>query len=509
LARKKKTTESNNTTNSVYDDKGSTELSLALGDAFGQIIKRDFGQYVAPPPLVTPTNIIPLDYLLGGGIVSSKPVMLSSTPETGKSTFCFQFSKAFLQKHDNGVVVYLDIEGAGNITQTDDDSISATISRIDSFGLNDNSFQYQPVILTIAGVFDLLEKLASIKQAFEEKLKKEFCIMVIWDSLSATRSSKTDSVEDVNSQIGFKARELTFKLEKFSPLISFKRITFLVVDQVRANLKIALDGPYKPTEKSVGNFNDYRAATSINSLNHLTGQWLYFSKKKNITVADGMGIDGWEVNVTTEKNKYAPSQYTITCIFDKINGFDKFWSEYRFMSEMCPSENKIYKKSEKNLTYPLTIRKSGPQVKLVVFEEKSPDSIIFESKTMYRKDMKDFYNTNDEFQQWFDYAVEISSKNRIVGGLFKCQSTNFIDDDDIVDETAEIISNEDMNQLIDTQNQNSIDTQDQNSIDTQDQNSIDIQDQNIIDTQDQNSIDTQDQNPDPEYLEERKYENLL
>ena len=140
-----------------------------------------------------------------------------------KSTFCFQFSRLFLDSHENGVVVYLDIEGAGNL-QKDDNSITTTVSRIETFGLNDKSFQYQPVILTIGGVFDLLEKLSSIKQAFEEKLKKEFFIMVVWDSLSATRSGKTDVVEDVNSQIGFKARELTFKLEKFSPILLLQRI---------------------------------------------------------------------------------------------------------------------------------------------------------------------------------------------------------------------------------------------------------------------------------------------
>ena len=486
MARKK--TATTVSTNSIQTENASTELSQALGDAFGQVIERDFGSYIAPPPIMTSTGIVPLDYLLGGGLVSSKPIMISSTPETGKSTFCFQFSRLFLDSHENGVVVYLDIEGAGNL-QKDDNSITTTVSRIETFGLDDKSFQYQPVILTIGGVFDLLEKLSSIKQAFEEKLKKEFFIMVVWDSLSATRSGKTDVVEDVNSQIGFKARELTFKLEKFSPMISFKRITFLVVDQVRANLKIALDGPYKPSEKSVGNFNDYRAATSINSLNHLTGQWLYFSKKKTITVADGMGIDGWEINVTTEKNKYAPSQYTITCIFDKINGFDKFWSEYRFISEMCPSENKIYKKLEKNLTYPLNIKKSGPQVKLIVFEEEAPDSIIFESKSMYRKDMKAFYETNDEFHQWFDYAVEVASKQRIIGGLFKCQTLEYVDSESDVADNVEVISDDDMNQLINTQ---------------------ELQ-------QEPQQIMQQELEPDPGYqeptieleLEERQYANLL
>ena len=216
-----------------------------------------------------------------------------------KSTFCFQFSKIFQDAHENGVIVYLDIEGAGNAAGNPE--TTGTISRIVSFGLDLKTFQYQPVILTITGVFDLIEKLAAIKQAFEEKLNKEFYVLFVWDSISATRSSKTDLVEDHNQMIGFRARELTFKLERFSPLIAFKRFTLLIVDQVRANLKNAMD-PYASKEKSVGDFKDYKSSTSINSLNHLTGQWLFFSKKKTITVADGMGIDGWAVDVLTEKN---------------------------------------------------------------------------------------------------------------------------------------------------------------------------------------------------------------
>lgn len=342
-----------------------------------------------------------------------------------KSTFCFQFSKIFQDTHQNGVIVYLDIEGAGNAAESG--SNFGQISRIDSFGLNSKTFQYQPVILDVTGVFNLMEKLADIKQAFEEKLKKEFFVCVILDSLSATRSSKTDAVEDVNQIIGYKARELTFKLEKFSPMIAFKRFTFIVVDQVRANLKNMMD-PYAAKERTVGMFNDMRAATSINSLNHLVGQWLYFSKKKTISAADGLDIDGWEVYITTEKNKNAPSQYTITCVFDKINGFDKFWSEYRFLSEMTPSENKIYKKSEASLKYPLAVISSGAYTHLKVVDPENHKNVLYKSDSMYKKNMKKLYNSDEEFRQWFDYVVEISSQQRIVNGLFKCQNIDTEDE---------------------------------------------------------------------------------
>lgn len=81
MARKK--TEVTSSSNTIRTDLAGTDLTEKLGSAFSAIIKRDFGQYVAPSPIVTPTDIRPLDCLLGGGIVSSKPVMISSTPETG------------------------------------------------------------------------------------------------------------------------------------------------------------------------------------------------------------------------------------------------------------------------------------------------------------------------------------------------------------------------------------------------------------------------------------------
>ena len=87
---RKKTAESNqqSSSNATFNDLAEGALSQKLGEAFNSIIKRDFGQYIAPSPIVTPTGIKPLDYLLGGGIVSSKPVMISSTPETGWKLAC-------------------------------------------------------------------------------------------------------------------------------------------------------------------------------------------------------------------------------------------------------------------------------------------------------------------------------------------------------------------------------------------------------------------------------------
>ena len=81
MARKKQA--ENTTTNTTFEANENEDHTKLLGEAFNQIIARDFGHLRAPSPIVTPTGIIPLDYLLGGGLVSSKPIMICSTPETG------------------------------------------------------------------------------------------------------------------------------------------------------------------------------------------------------------------------------------------------------------------------------------------------------------------------------------------------------------------------------------------------------------------------------------------
>lgn len=174
-------------------------IAEKLSEAFEKIITRDYGFARAPKPYVTPFGIQHLDALLGGGIISSAPVVLSSTPETGKSTFAFQFSKQFQTLYPNSIIVYLDIEGAGNTS-----AVSNSSSRITIFGIDEKRFRYEPVVIDIYGFFHMIETLVDIKKAFESKLQKEFKIMIIWDSIAATSCSKIAEAEDPNKIIGLR-----------------------------------------------------------------------------------------------------------------------------------------------------------------------------------------------------------------------------------------------------------------------------------------------------------------
>lgn len=388
-------------------------LAEKLGLAFENLIVKQYGYAKAPKPYMTPFGIQHLDALLGGGIVSSAPIMLSSTPETGKSTLAFQFSSIFQKLYPNSMIVYLDIEGSGNSS-----NFETGMSRVQIFGIDEKRFRYEPILVDIPVLFTLIENLANIKSMFEEKLQKEFKVLFIWDSIAATPSSKVESSDDPNRTIGVKARQLSFCLEKYGPILAHKRITFMAIDQVRANLVI---DPYAQKEKTIGMWKDYRAATSIQALNHRVAQWLFLSKKAQITPDDGLGINGWFMSLYTEKNKSAPSQEAVMCVFDKRNGLHKFWSEYTFLSEMTPSEKKYYK-DENKLLYPLSIKKAGSYVYLE-FIDPTTGSVQYTSDKFYRKDAHKLYTTSEQFRQAFDYVMTVAVDYRIKQGLFQLKNS--------------------------------------------------------------------------------------
>ncbi len=68
------------------------EYATILKTAFDEIITKKYGHSVPPSPYITPFGIRTVDALLGGGLQSSAPIGISSTPETGKSTISLQFA---------------------------------------------------------------------------------------------------------------------------------------------------------------------------------------------------------------------------------------------------------------------------------------------------------------------------------------------------------------------------------------------------------------------------------
>lgn len=403
-----------------------SESAHLLKQAFDAHIGNKYGGLTPPAPYITPTGIRTLDALLGGGFQSSAPIGISSTPETGKSTISLQFAAAFQRAHQNCVAVYINIEepssDAGDgamvgVTIENNTAYQSIDSRIAAFGIDPNRFNNKPVELNVKQVFDLVRELITIKRKIQEKTGNEFRILIIWDSIAATPSSKDATAEDPNEIIGFKAREMTFNLSKIKLDISMERVSFILIDQVRANMKIESRFQAATNERGVGDFGNYKSATAVSALQHNLRQWIWISKGTKLKPADPLGVDGWIMDVYTEKNKLAPSQFYIPLIFDKKWGVIPHFSEYHFLKEKTKTE-KRYWPNPKKLIYPFCIVTSANSKKLVVIDPSTGNTLYDSGKFMERR-FQERWSEDTEFKHWFDKAVEISIEQRLRAALFR------------------------------------------------------------------------------------------
>lgn len=173
------------------------DIAAELASSFDDFTMDRYGMLNPPSPYVTPTNIRPLDSLLGGGLASSMPVAFSSTPETGKSSIAFQFAKQFLKYHENGIVVYFDIESTASDLEIGKDIVIYQESRSETFGLDDDPrFRYNRRPFTIKDFFEYLEGLLERKRDIQSKTGSEVKILFIVDSITALSYSRLDAAEE-------------------------------------------------------------------------------------------------------------------------------------------------------------------------------------------------------------------------------------------------------------------------------------------------------------------------
>jgi RecA/RadA recombinase len=389
--------------------------SAKLAKAFDMILAKNYGHNVAPAPYLTPSGFgRHVDSVLGGGLTSSLPILFTSSPESGKSTAAFQFCSNFQRSHPNSVIVYLDVETAASGGGINDN----ITSRVEVFGINKEKFLYRPLVITLEEVFQLINDLVEIKKKLENATGNEYQVLFIWDSLAATPLNKETQTDDPNQVIGLRARILTHLLSKYKSMFIMNRITLVIIDQIRSNIQIT--SPFaKKDEKGVGTFTNFKAASNINALQHSISQWIYFSKKTSLFPNDGLMLDGWVLELFTEKNKQAPSHYDIQVVFDKKYGIIPLLSEYHFMGNMSTWEKKITGNKADKLIYPYCVTVEGKSKVIVVYDPKDTKSILVKTEKFTEKNLISLYNSDEKFRAIFELALKYSIQERILKGYFR------------------------------------------------------------------------------------------
>jgi len=141
-----------------------------------------------------------------------------------------------------------------------------------------------------------------------------------------------------------------------------------------------------------------------------------------------------ELNFFTEKNKLAPSQFSVPLVFDKKWGIIPFYSEYLFLKEKTKTERKFW--PTKNLIYPFAINTEGNSRVLTVVDP-TTNNILYKSSKVMESKILERYNTEQEFRYWFDKAVEISVEQRIKMALFRNNPNTIVIQDGIESDIIE------------------------------------------------------------------------
>lgn len=196
------------------------------------------------------------------------------------------------------------------------------------------------------------------------------------------------------------------------------KVTILIIDQIRSNIQI--QSQFAPRdEKGVGSFGaSHKAATNVNALQHSIAQWLFLSKKEIFNSGSGFGVDGWVLELYSEKNKLAPSNYTVNVVLDKKFGIDPIISEYWFMSNMSKWEFKYTDRKPEKLVYPLAITVEGRSKVVNIYDPKTK-AVVKKSEKFTEKNFYEKYYTDKEFKAIFDEAVELSVIYRIKVAYFR------------------------------------------------------------------------------------------
>lgn len=110
-----------------------------------------------------------------------------------KSTTALQFCGIFQSIYENAICVYVDAESSAGGTSSD------IQDRIQTFNINTDKFLYVPVVMNIKEIFDLIADFVKLKRDLNSRVGTNCQLLIIWDSIAATPSSKDQDADDPNS----------------------------------------------------------------------------------------------------------------------------------------------------------------------------------------------------------------------------------------------------------------------------------------------------------------------
>ena len=178
---------------------------------------------------VIPTDILSLDYILGGGIELGSKVQIVAESSTGKSTIALNISRNFCKKNLN--ILYIDTENS--ITK---DLLKST--KCEQYCNNEEDTDYGDLLLVKESEFKQVSKI------LDNCLKTNHFHLVIIDSLAnlvnecytdidGKKKTKSEVKDLTNNNTNYESRPLNLFINKYSSLAKEYNVGMIYINQYR------------------------------------------------------------------------------------------------------------------------------------------------------------------------------------------------------------------------------------------------------------------------------------
>jgi recombination protein RecA len=308
-----------------------------------------------------PTGSLMLDTIISnsateGGYPSGRITEIMGLESTGKSLLALEAVRSV--QTAGGYALYIDTEHALDATW------------VGQLGISKNKLNYIDNYSTVEAVFSIMEKVITAISEASAKVKDK-PILVIWDSIAATTTEKELEEDYGKPEMAYKARVMSIALRKITPMIAKYGVTFLCLNQLRAN---------------IGNLFQKWIAPGGNAMRFYSSLRMELARSKPILAGDSDYVIGYKTVAKTVKNKVGPNKRT--CEFDILfnKGVDETTSIFDYLLKVGVID--AITKQKFSLTY--------------------GDGLIEEFK---RSEWPELYNVNSQVK---DFAVLKARQNLVI-----------------------------------------------------------------------------------------------
>lgn len=261
------------------------------------------------------------------GLTDGSMNMLIGRSGCGKTTFAVQAGCNIIRPYVTSEMYHDDIEGGIS------ESRRMILSQFDSEDIKDK-YHYRNAGITAENFYERIKMIADIKlnnreqflydtgydDIYGERIYKMEPTVYLLDSVALLMPEKFTEEDEISGQMSATAtaRMNAAVFKRVVPLLKAANIILLVINHINEKVEI---NAFKKTRLQVGYLKEGETLPGGRAIIYLANNIIRFDDSV-IKAKEGLGIDGYLVDVSLVKSRSNKAGKTVTLVFNQNTGYD-------------------------------------------------------------------------------------------------------------------------------------------------------------------------------------------